>query len=182
MRVLKFLFGLLAFLLIAYLILCLIGPKQSSIDVERNTTIDAPVATVFNNVNDFSQWKKWSYWHGLDPEMKIEYGDIKTGTGAWYKWESGDMNVGKGRMETVEYIPNEFIKNKMEFDDTAPSYPSFKFEAIDDSSTKVSWDMKTDFEVPFMQRGMMKFMDMNQMIGTAYEKSLANLKNLSEGN
>ncbi len=68
--------------------------------VERSTTIDAAPERVYEQLADFHQWRSWSPWEDLDPDLQRDYSGPESGTGAVYRW-SGNRKAGSGRMEIV---------------------------------------------------------------------------------
>ena len=177
MRSLKIIGGILAGLFAIYLVLCTVGTK--SIDVTRNTTIDAPADIIFSNINDISKWDEWGTWYEQDPEMKITYTDNTTGLGAKSSWISEKM--GNGSQEIIEVKPNTLIKTKLQFDDwDGYSYADIILDKVTNGQTKVTWTLKGDTDIPFLSRGMMKLMDFDGMIQKDYDTGLASLKKLSE--
>ena len=47
-----------------------VATRPDAYHVERSATVDAPAATVFSQIDDFSVWKEWSPWEKKDPAMK----------------------------------------------------------------------------------------------------------------
>jgi uncharacterized protein YndB with AHSA1/START domain len=43
---------------------------QPTYTVSRSTTIAAPAPRVFELVQDFHEWRQWSPWDDLDPDME----------------------------------------------------------------------------------------------------------------
>ena len=177
MRSLKIILGILAALLIIYLVLCTMGLKR--VDVQRSAIIDAPANVIFSNVNDMAKWTEWGSWYKQDPNMKITLTDNTVGQGAKSTWES--EKLGNGNQEIIKVVPNELIQTKMQFDGwEGYSFADIIFDKISDKQTKVTWTLKGDTDVPFLYRGMMKLMGFEGMIGKDYDSGLANLKALSE--
>ena len=61
---------------IAVLVVALIGiiaMQPSEFRVARTTTIAAPAAVVFAQVNDFHKWAAWNPWGKIDLAMKASY-------------------------------------------------------------------------------------------------------------
>ena len=69
--------------------------------VERSTTIDAPAERIYQHVANFHNWRSWSPWEGVDPDLRRTYSGPDTGPGATYASE-GNRKAGAGRMEVVE--------------------------------------------------------------------------------
>ncbi|MDI6779724.1 MAG: hypothetical protein QME25_05970 [Bacteroidota bacterium] len=43
---------------------------------------------------ELNHWEKWSPWHEKDPKMVIVYERPTAGSGAIYKWDSKNPEVG----------------------------------------------------------------------------------------
>ena len=121
MKVLKVLLGVIAVLVVAFIIGGMLLPSGQY--VERSAFVEAEQAEVFALVSDFREFNKWSPWAEYDPDTQYDYSGPATGVGAKVTWRSEHPNVGNGEQETVEYQPNSMVKNKLTFDgfDT-PSY------------------------------------------------------------
>ena len=74
MKIIKYLLFLLLILAIGFAIYIAVQPNE--FDVQRSRTIEAPTAVVFNNVNDYKNWKAWSSWIEKNPETKITYAPL----------------------------------------------------------------------------------------------------------
>jgi len=59
----------LAAIVVIFVIVVALQPADFR--VERTTTIAAPQAELFAQVNDFHKWDAWSPWAKLDPDAKI---------------------------------------------------------------------------------------------------------------
>src|SRR3954468_930980 len=64
-----------------------VSTRPDAYHVERSTTVDAPAATVFAQIDDLSIWKEWSPWEKKDPAMKRTFSATSSGVGASYSWE-----------------------------------------------------------------------------------------------
>ena len=69
--------------------------------VTREADIDASPERVRAALVDFKQWRQWSPWEGLDPDLERTYGGSDKGVGATYDW-SGNRKAGEGRMEITK--------------------------------------------------------------------------------
>ena len=85
------------------------------VHVERTAKIDAPVRTVFSQVNDLYCWDKWATWNQIDPEMKTEYVNGGVGQGAGFHWDSKNQQVGNGKMYITRSLPYDSIVVSMDF-------------------------------------------------------------------
>lgn len=145
---------------------------------ERKTVINATPDVVFVQVNTLNNWEKWSPWHRIDPNMKLTYAPQTTGTGAWYSWTSENSNVGNGKLTITQSHANRHIATAMDFGGSEAT-ANYHFRLVA-GGTEVVWDFNSDAgNNPFMRfMGLM----MESFVGKDYEKGLANLKGLCEGN
>ena len=90
--------------LVLVILLIVVALQPSDFRVVRSTTIAAPPAAVFAQVNDFRRWEAWNPWGKIDPAMKHSYEGPASGVGAVYHW-AGNNEVGEGRMTIVESRP-----------------------------------------------------------------------------
>jgi hypothetical protein len=166
----------LAIIIVVLLIVAALRP--SDFRTERSITVSTPPAAAFAQVNDFHKWKAWNPWAKLDPAMKEAYDGPPSGVGAIYSWD-GNKNVGTGRMTLTESRPVESIRIKLEFlkPFAATNTAEFTFKP-NGNRTIVTWSMfgKSNFICKLM--GL--FMSMDKMIGSQFEKGLADLKSAAE--
>ena len=160
-------------------VLILAYRKPDVFRVVRTTTIDAPPEKVFGYFNDFQEWRAWSPWEDLDPNLQRTYSGSDSGVGAKYAWE-GNKNVGAGSMEIVESTSPSKISLKLDFSRPfeAHNMTDFTFDPAG-AGTKVTWDMHGPNQC--MGRIMGVFMDMDAMVGKNFEDGLAKVKSLAEG-
>lgn len=163
-------------LLLIYLALCFMGPKE--IQASRSTVIDAPASMIYKHVGDLKNWKEWMPWYQNDPEMKLSFGEQTAGVGGHYSWES--KNSGNGKMKITEADPGKSMQTEIDFGDMGTSRGSWAFEPTDDGKTKVTWGMQADDPVPFPMRGMLVAMGMQKQMDSDFDQGLASLKELAE--
>ena len=166
----------LAVLIVSLLIF--IATRPDDFRVTRSTTITAPPAAVFAQVNDFHNWDAWSPWAKLDPACKNSFDGPAAGQGAIFSWD-GNKKVGAGRMTVTESQPPELIRIHLEFlrPFKANNTTEFTFKAQGDQ-TAVTWSMfgKNNF----ISKAFGLFMDCDKMVGKDFEKGLASLKSIAE--
>lgn len=169
---------LIALLGIIAALAVVIALQPSDFRISRSTTIAAPAAAVFEQVNDFHKWDGWSPWAKLDPNMKQSFEGARAGVGARYSW-SGNDQVGEGRMTLTESRPSEIIRIKLEFlkPFAATNTAEFSFKA-DGNQTAVTWSMFGTNN--FMAKAFGLFMNMDKLVGGDFEKGLAQLKTVAE--
>jgi effector-binding domain-containing protein len=167
MRILKYIFLLLLLSLVALSIF--VATQKGDFTIERSKIINSPKSALFNYVNDYRNWANFGSWTIEDPEMKVLYPEVTIGKGASYSWEGKD---GAGEIQTLFVKENDSISQKMIFNGTTSSvFWSFK-DTI--GGTKVTW--KTTGEMNFLSKVYTALNGgVDKVIGTMYEKSLANL-------
>jgi len=172
MKILKYLFLLLLVLVVGGALYTTLQPN--SYDIKRSKLIKAPIGVVFNNINDFKNWKSWGPWYDEDPSIKETYSEQTSGVGGAYSWTSKD---GPGNMKTIAVEKNKSISQKLQFSDYEPSDTYWTFEETE-KGTNVTWGMKAD-KIPFI----FKFIGaisggMDNMLGNMLEKGLNNINNV----
>jgi hypothetical protein len=156
------------------LFLVIVALQSGAFRITRKTLIKGPAEAPFARVNDFRQWRSWSPWETMDPNLQRTYAGPPFGVGATYSWE-GDKKVGSGRMTILESRPHDLVRIKLEFlkPFVATNLAEFTFQP-QGGSTEVSWTMTGDRNFCFKCIGM--FMSMDKMVGGAFEEGLANMK------
>jgi len=147
--------------------------------VERSATMRGAAPTAFAQVNDLQNWRKWSPWEKIDPELRRSYEGPKAGTGAIYAWQ-GNKDVGEGRMTITDSRPGELVRIKLEFFKpfAATNTTEFRFKP-DGDNTAVTWTMTGQNN--FLAKAMCLFVDMDKMIGGMFEQGLKQMKAVVEG-
>lgn len=147
--------------------------KPNTVHYERSSVINAPPEKILPHIADFHNWKPWSPWEKLDPNMKRDYRGAAQGVGARYAW-SGNNKAGEGTMEVLEAgtsgvkIDLRFIRP---FKNACITHFHFSPQG---HATSVRWTM--DGPNLFMGKLMGLFIPMDKMIGKDFEQGLAGLK------
>lgn len=164
---------------IVVVFLIVVALQPADFRVTRSANITAPQPAVFEQVNDFHKWEKWNPWGKIDPAMKQSYEGPPAGTGAIYKW-AGNNQVGEGKMTITESRPSDLIRIKLEFLKPFASIADTEFTfKPQGNQTAVTWTMSGKNK--FMAKAMCLFMSMDKMIGSQFEKGLADMKTIVEG-
>lgn len=159
-------------------LLIAINQKPDRIHYERSRGMKAPPAVIHEFLDNFHHWGQWSPWEKIDPEMKRTYEGPESGVGAMYSW-SGNKNIGSGKMTILENKPGELVVIKLEFFTPMAATNEARFVlAPADVGTRVTWSM--DGPNNFMGKTMSVFMDMEKMIGGAFEQGLNDLDAASQ--
>ncbi|HEX8436063.1 SRPBCC family protein [Archangium sp.] len=156
-----------------------VASRPSTYHIERSITVAAPVDLPFGLVNDFHKWKYWSPWDALDPKMKKTFDGPYAGPGAIYAW-SGNKDAGKGQMTILESQPYESIRILLEFSEpwASTNTTTFTFQPVAEG-IRVTWAM--DGQNGFLGKAFSLFLDMDGMLGKDFDKGLATIKSLTEG-
>jgi uncharacterized protein YndB with AHSA1/START domain len=159
-------------------VLVLAARKPAGFRIERATSIKASPDKIFALINDFRNWRAWSPWERMDPNLRRSYSGAERGEGAVYEWE-GNSKVGKGRMEIVEAPPPSRVAIKLDFLKPFEAHNTAEFTLVPrGDATEVTWAMHGPNL--FIGKVMGVFMSMDRMIGKDFEAGLANLKAAAE--
>ncbi len=163
---------------IVVLFLIIVALRPSEFRVARSTTVAAPPEIVFPQVNDLHKWEAWNPWGKIDPNMKLAYEGPAAGVGAVHAW-AGNNKVGEGRMEIIESRAPELIRFRLDFYQpmAGTSTAAFTFKPEGDQ-TLVTWAMSGKNN--FMAKAFGLFVNCDKMIGSQFEKGLADLKAIAE--
>jgi hypothetical protein len=174
----KILLGLAAVIVAAVAVVLILASRQpDGFRVERTVSINAPAEKIVAHIDDFHQWTAWSPYERLDPAMQRTFTGAPTGKGSIYEW-SGNNDVGQGSMEILESSPAK-VAIKLDFYKPmeASNIAEFAMQPKGDA-TDVTWAMYGP--MPFISKIMCVFIDMDEMVGSDFEKGLADLKKVSE--
>ncbi len=167
MKILKYI--LLLLLLVFVTTSILVATLKPDFDISRSRIINAPKATVFNYINDYRNWEEFGSWKKDDASMKFIYPKNTIGKGSYYSWKGQD---GEGKLTTVSLAANDSIFQSMNFNGNL-SNVIWKFEDVK-GKTKVTW--RNVGKMNFVTKIFTSlFGGMDSLIGSMYEKSLANI-------
>ena len=164
-------------LIVVVLVAGLIAPKKYHL--EREITINAPREKVWPQVSSLPNTHKWNPWVEQDPNIKVSFEGQEGTVGSGYKWESEKVGTGHQTITKLEQPGRveshiHFIKP---FEGEADVFIDLKEAG---NATKVTWGFSTEYSYPM--NAMLLVMNMDKMMGEAYDKGLANLKRISESN
>ena len=175
MRAIKITTIILAIIVLAFVIVGLIMPKN--VAVERSVVINAPAEQVYSFVNDLEKMNEWGPWLEADPNAKVTFEG--TGVGQKSTWASEVEDVGSGSQEITELKDNELVLTKINFTEPreTEAVGSIRLEEVE-GGTKVTWGI--DMNVGFPGNVFMLFINMDSKVGPDFEKGLNNLKEMVE--
>jgi len=177
MKILKKIGIVLLVLIVLISVTSLFFPTTTS--VEKSTTIEAPVQTVFNNVNSMANWQKWGGpWHeeGMDYNeviQRIEGPVFGVGSKLIY-----DQGKGDGSVAIIESDESKKLKTLISFADGGSANGVWLFEQRG-STTKVTWTIQVQLGYNPLKR-IIGNLVMENHVGPLFEIGLNNLKNISE--
>jgi|SRR3712207_2913669 len=151
---------------------------MADFEVVRSATISAGRDRVHGLIDDFHQWRSWSPWEDLDPDLQRAYSGAESGVGARYAWE-GNRKAGKGHMEITDSKP-ERVEVRLTFEKPwkATNQVVFDLTPAGDQATEVAWRMTGTNKGVAALFG--KVFSMDRMVGKDFEKGLARLKAKAE--
>lgn len=160
-------------------VLAIVAAFQSSTyRVVRTATFAAPPANVFAQTNDLRKYQTWNPFGKSDPKATYAYEGPATGVGSVLAWSSTGQ-TGEGRMTIVESRPSEVVRYRLNFirpmAGTGDMALTFQAQG---NQTLVTWTMEGD--KVYLAKLMGLFMNMDKMMGGAFERGLAELKTIVE--
>lgn len=174
MKTFKYIF--LAILLLIVIAAVYLATLSGTYDIQRSKIIKAAPTVVFNEVNDYKNWKDWGPWYEQDSTIVPTYDNKTIGKGAGYSWTS--EKDGGGSMETVEVEKPNKIDQVVYFKTPFGEMKSNIFWIMEkvEEGTKVTWEMQgeIDFFYRFMTKGMEK--EMGPMLERGLELLAKNIE------
>ncbi len=167
----RLLFRTLLVLLVLLVVIGLMLPDAAR--VERATVINASPENVFPYINSMRRFHTWSPWTDLDPNTEYRFTGPESGVGSRMDWASGTAEVGQGSQEIIASDPPNSVLTRLVFGDAGEGSAVFELTP-EGRGTRVNWRFETKFGWDLFGRYVGLMLD--AMIGTAYEKGLATLK------
>jgi hypothetical protein len=178
MKILKYIGLGLAALTALTLITGLYLPKDYT--VSRQVTINRSKSDVYDYIKFMKHQHDYSVWWKMDPNQVTTYTGEDGTIGFIAAWKSELDSVGSGEEEIVAMQEGERIDFALRFKETFESkaQSSMQLEAVDNSTTRITWDFKGDMAYPF--NAMQLFISMEYMLGKDIEQGLQNMKFILE--
>lgn len=151
---------------------------MGSFEISRDITIAAPRTVVYDLVDDFRQWGRWSPWEDLDPAMSHEYSGPDRGVGARHRWV-GNKDAGEGEMLMTSSSPDgvsldlSFVKPWK-----ASNQVRIDLAEVGDGA-RATWTMTGQQNI--LMKVLFAVMRMGNRLGKDFEKGLRQLKARAEG-
>jgi hypothetical protein len=146
--------------------------------VVRSMTMQADANTVFNAVNDFAIWPKWSPWGKMDPTMKNVISTPSSGVGAKNSWDGKEAGVGEQIITSS--AQGQHVHIDLNFMKPMESKAKVDFTFVKEgNATKVTWGMDGSND-SIVAKAFATVANMDKMLGDDFEKGLTGLKEISE--
>lgn len=155
--------------------------------IRRSALIAAPAERIFPLINDLHAQAQWSPFE-KDPNMKRVHSGAPAGKGAIYEWD-GNRQVGAGRIAITDSLPPSRVSLALDMARPFEAHNRVDFvleqegaaatKAITKVMTRVTWAMQG--RQPFMAKLMSLFINCDKMVGGEFERGLAKLKAIAEG-
>jgi hypothetical protein len=177
MKILKRILFFIVFLVVAALITALFISKD--LNIEKEIVINKPKQQVFDYIKLLKNQSNYSVWSKMDPNMKSSFTGTDGTIGFVSSWE-GNKDVGKGSQTITAIAEGQKLETDLKFiepwESTAKAY--MNTNAVNDSTTKVTWGFKSKMAWPMNITKL--FMNMEKMLGDDYQNGLNNLKAVME--
>lgn len=145
--------------------------------IERSVNIKTTDKELFNELNGFKSFQKWSPWAKKDPKAKYWFSGPETGIGARMDWKGDPNSVGSGYQKVLDVKPNEFINVELVFDPMVKANASYKIQNIENGLVKLTWGFDEDLHnITERYFGLM----MEKFLGPDYQEGVNNLKKYYE--
>lgn len=145
--------------------------------VTRSAVMAAPASSLHSLIDSFHQWRRWSPWEDIDPDLERTYAGPDAGVGAHYAWK-GNKKAGAGSMEIVGSEPRR-VDVELVFAMPFKATNTLTFDLVPVAEgTEVTWTMRGQMGGVLGLLG--RFMPMDRWVGPDFEKGLARLKAAAE--
>jgi uncharacterized protein YndB with AHSA1/START domain len=152
--------------------------KSDACAISREIFIAAPAETVFPLVDNPRAMNLWNPFPKADPKTTMSYSGPDHGVGAINDF-SGNGKVGAGRAEIIESVAPSRVVIALHMDRPMRCDNRVEFTVTPaPGGCRVVWAMSG--RQPFIGKLMSLFIDMDKMVGGAFEQGLADLKTLAE--
>ncbi|NML38000.1 hypothetical protein HHL17_12420 [Chitinophaga sp. G-6-1-13] len=120
------------------LLLSLMFPSTAV--VERTGVIQAPIDSVYAQVNNLKAWENWNPWSRPDTTAQLVFSAQTAGTGANYSWE-GKFNSGK--VTIVDSEPDKGVHYTLDIKNMRPVKGGIELKTTaDGKATAIFWHME----------------------------------------
>ena len=152
--------------------------KPEMFSIQRTANIAVPPERIFPLIANLKSMNTWNPFVEPDPAVTIAYLGPESGKGAAHTW-SGNSKVGEGRIEITEAQAPSKVAMRLQMVKPMKADNAVEFTLKPNpNGTDVTWAMSG--KQPLMAKLMTIFIDCDKMVGSQFEKGLANLKSTAE--
>jgi hypothetical protein len=157
-------------------VLVLAATRPDSFTVQRSVQIRADSPRIHALINDMRQMNAWNPFTKDDPQMKGSYRGPAAGPGAAFDFEGG--RGGTGSIEITGSTPQS-VAMRLDMRKPMEAHNAVRFTLVPrGDTTEVTWAMEG--QVPYLAKILHVFINMDRMVGGAFESGLADLKARAE--
>lgn len=154
-----------------------VASRPGSFAIGRSIAIKAPPEAIYKLIADFRNWRDWSPWESVDPQMTRDYSGAESGVGAVYAYEG--VKAGAGRMEIVEENAPGYLRLTLDFFRPMKAHNMCEWVlSPEGEETVVSWAMSGPQGFAGKLAGVL--LNTDKLVGRDFERGLAQLKALVE--
>jgi len=168
----KFLYGAGA-LVLAFVMLGVFLP--STVHVVRETTVDAPAATVFALISDLRRAQEWSPWTQASANDEPQFSGPRHGEGASVRFTTATGE--RGRQIVLASDPFRTVVTEVEIEGSPPFRSAFTLDTVE-GRTRVIWTCDADLGLDLLERYSRPIF--RGRISNSYESGLASLRTMAE--
>jgi predicted transcriptional regulator YdeE len=169
MKIVKYIFLLLLLAAVAFTVF--VATQAGSYDIQEEKIINIPRASLFNYVNDYSNWNNITILADTDTTTVYTFSDTTSGPGAYASWKTGE-NEGEIKTLKVKDL-DSIIQSAAAGTNTSKIYWTFKDTL--NTSTKVKVRLKGNLSFTEKAYALLKG-GTEQQLESALENGLQKLK------
>lgn len=171
-------YGAVALGVVLLCVLAYATTKPDTFAISRSLDVRAPAERIFPLIANLKTMNTWNPFVAPDPDIRITYSGPASGTGAVHTW-SGNRNVGEGRIEVIEATQPTHVAMRLQMIKPLKADNRVDFSLSEQGgATRVTWAMTG--RQPFIGKLMTLVVDCDGMVGSQFEKGLADLKAAAE--
>jgi Polyketide cyclase / dehydrase and lipid transport len=147
-------------------------PRLVKLTVAREIQTDT--IAVFDQIQNFEQFVRWSPWSKKDPDMTQRFEGDPGEVGSAYFW-SGNKKVGRGSMRITAKKSPEFVKMDLNFGPRGGAEVTFNV-IPNGENTLVEWVFENDLGANPLSKAFGPLM--KNMLQKDFEQGLKNLEEI----
>lgn len=152
-------------------------PKE--LVISKSIAVDTSKDKVFDLVNSFQNWEKWTPWQQQDSTLDIKYYGNPSGEGAGLEWRSDNSYVNYGNIVIIKSVPKDTIGFEIELKLKRKLNSYFILSPVNDK-LKLEWTVNMDLGYnPILRWGALFI---QKKAAEDMETGLLNISKLNEVN